>query len=272
MFAAMRVGVIQMCSVDDVDRNLEAAAASVAEAVGGGATWVTLPEMFGYLRREGQTFPCAASLEASPILAAARGWARQHGIWILAGSIPEARDDGRVFNTSVMISPTGADTAVYRKIHLFDVDLSDQGGQAYAESMSIAPGDEVVVADTPFGGVGLSICYDLRFPELYRAQLADERVRFLVVPSAFAPETGRAHWETLLRARAIENQCFVLAPAQCGQHTPDRASYGHAMAIDPWGQVIAQAADQPCVLLADCDLDAQERTRDRLPVLSHRRL
>lgn len=268
----MRVGVIQMRSVDDVARNLSAAHDLVREAVREGADWVALPEMFGFLRREGQAFPCAAPIDESEILAAVRGWARTHGVWILGGSVPEAAADGRVYNTSVMVSPDGRDVAVYRKIHLFDVDLSDQGGQPYRESDSIAPGGEIVSAVTDFGGVGLSICYDLRFPELYRALAREPDVRFLTVPSAFAPQTGRDHWEVLLRARAIENQCFVVAPAQWGRHTPDRASHGHAMVVDPWGQVLADAPDEVCVRVVECDLEAQDRVRASLPVGAHRRL
>jgi predicted amidohydrolase len=161
--------------------------------------------------------------------------------------------------------------AVYRKIHLFDVDLSDQGGGAFRESASIAPGSRVVLAETPFGGLGLSICYDLRFPELYR-RLAARGARFLAVPSAFAPQTGRDHWEVLLRARAIENQCFVVAPAQWGRHTADRASHGRAMVVDPWGVPLAVAPDRPCVQVVECDLAHQDRLREGLPALRHRRL
>jgi len=199
------------------------------------------------------------------------GLAREHGIWILGGTFPEAAPGGRVHNTSLLASPAGEIVAVYRKIHLFDVDLRGSGGGLYQESERIAPGKEVVVADTPFGGVGLSICYDLRFPELYRAQAA-QSARFLAVPSAFTPETGRDHWEVLLRARAIENQAFVLAPAQWGRHGPERSSYGRSLVVDPWGVVLAKAPDRPCALVADCDLDDQDRIRSALPALLHRRL
>ena len=166
----------------------------------------------------------------------------------------EARDDGRVFNTSVLVSPAGELAAVYRKIHLFDVDLGDQGGGAFEESRTIAPGDAVVVAETPFGGVGLSVCYDLRFPELYRAQV-ERGARFLTVPAAFARETGRDHWEVLLRARAIENQAFVIAAGQYGEHNPKRRSYGRSLIVDPWGLVLACAADGEGLALADLDFE-----------------
>jgi predicted amidohydrolase len=247
----MRVGVVQMTSTEDLAGNLKAARGLVGEAVGRGAEFVALPENFAYLRREG---------------------APEHGIWLLGGTFPEAAEaGGRVHNASVLVSPGGAIEAVYRKIHLFDVDLRDRGGGVFTESDTIAPGDEVVVAATPFGPVGLAVCYDLRFPELFRA-MADRGAGWIAVPSAFAPQTGKDHWEVLLRARAIENQAFVLAPAQCGRHSEERSSYGRSMIVDPWGLVRAQAADRPGVALADCDPADLERVRAALPCLRHRRL
>jgi predicted amidohydrolase len=266
----MRVAVVQMTSTDDLERNLADARGFVGEAVGAGAQWVALPEMFAFMRKEGQPFPCAQGLDGE-IVGSVRALAREHRIWLLGGSFPEQADGARVFNTSVLVDPEGALRAVYRKIHLFDVDLSAQGGGRFQESASIAPGDEIVVADTPFGRVGLSVCYDLRFPELYR-RMAGPDLRFLCVPSAFAPQTGRDHWEVLLRARAIESQCFVLAPAQWGAHSPDRSSHGRAMIVDPWGLVVALAPDRPGVVVADCDLAHQDRIRAGLPALAHRRL
>jgi predicted amidohydrolase len=260
-----------MCSGDDLPANLRAAGELVAEAARAGAELVALPENFAFLRREGAPIPCAQPLDGE-VVTALRGWAREHGIWLLGGSFAEAvpRDE-RVHNTSVLLAPDGSVAAVYRKIHLFDVDLSAQGGNAYCESARVAPGSEVVVADTPFGKLGLSVCYDLRFPELYRTQSA-QGARFLVVPSAFARETGRDHWEVLLRARAIENQCFVIAPAQWGQHSRERASHGRALIADPWGVLLAVAPDRPGVIWADCDVAQQDRIRASLPALRHRRL
>jgi predicted amidohydrolase len=267
----MRAAVIQMTSTDDLPGNLAAARELVAEAAAGGAELVALPENFAYLRREGNRFPCAQGLDGE-IVGALREMARRHQIWLLGGSFPEALPgDERVYNTSVMVSPAGEVEATYRKIHLFDIDFSDQGGERFQESITIARGEEVVVARTPFGGVGLSICYDLRFPELYRA-LDSPDLRFLAVPSAFTRETGKDHWEVLLRARAIENQCFVLAPAQWGRHAPDRSSHGRSVIIDPWGLVLAVAPDRPCAILADCDLAQQDRIRAALPALKHRRM
>jgi len=266
----MRLAAVQMTSTDDVAANLAAAETLLDEAAAAGAQLAALPENFAYLRREGVRAPCAQGLDGE-IVGFLREAARRHAFWLLGGSFPEDAGDGRVFNTSVLLSPEGAIEAVYRKIHLFDVDLRAQGGAEFRESAAIAPGQEVVVAKTPFGGLGLSVCYDVRFPELYRAQ-SERGVRFLAVPAAFAVETGRDHWEVLLRARAIENQAFVVAPAQCGRHSPERASYGRSLIVDPWGLVLARAPDRPCTIVAECDLDAQDRLRASLPALAHRRL
>jgi len=267
----MRVGVVQMTSVDDVARNLAAAADLLAEAADRGAQLVALPENFAYLRREGLPVPCAQGLDGE-IAGFLRERARQHGIWLLGGTLPERiSGDSRIHNTSLLVDPQGEISAVYRKIHLFDVDLRASGGDAFVESSTVAPGKDVVVAETPFGGLGLSVCYDVRFPELYR-RMAEVGARFLAVPSAFTPETGKDHWEVLLRARAIENQAFVLAPAQCGRHSESRESYGRSMIVDPWGLVLAQLGDHPGVAVADCDPERLEQTRASVPALRHRRL
>jgi len=267
----VRAAVIQMCSTDDLAANLKAAEDFVREAAARGAELVALPENFAFLRREGRPVPCLQPVDGE-IVGRVRRWAHELGVWILAGTIPEGAPGAERFhNTSVLVSAEGEIQAVYRKLHLFDVDLSAAGGGVYRESTHVAAGDAVVVAETPFGGLGLSICYDLRFPELYR-ELAARGARFLAVPSAFTPHTGRDHWEVLLRARAIENQAFVLAPAQVGQHSPERASYGRSMIVDPWGLVLAQAADRPGVIVADCRSEDLERIRAALPALRHRRL
>ncbi len=266
----MRVAVVQLTSTDDLPANLEAVRRAVGEAADLGAALVALPENFAYLRREGEPIPCAQPLDGE-IIGTLRELARTHRARIIGGTFPEAiPNDRRVYNTSVLISPAGEIEAVYRKIHLFDVDLGAAGG-AYTESATIAPGKEVVVAETPIGAIGLSVCYDLRFPELYRA-MADRDVRWIAVPSAFTPTTGKDHWEVLLRARAIENQAFVLAPAQCGRHSPERASHGRSLIVDPWGLVLAQAGDRPVVITADCDLEDLARVRVAVPALRHRRL
>jgi len=267
----MRVAVVQLCSTDDIERNLEFARDGIVRASALGAEFVALPEAFAFLRREGEAVPDAAALErrASAELAA---WASANEVWLLGGSLPEPiPGSSRIHNTSLLLDPAGATVARYRKIHLFDVDLTPGGGDRYRESETYAPGGEVVVAQTPFGGVGLSICYDLRFPELYRRQV-EAGARWLCVPSAFTRETGKDHWEVLLRARAIESQCYVIAPAQCGRHAPDRASHGRSLIIDPWGLVIAQGGDEPTVLVADCPTEAIDRVRGAVPSLRNRRL
>lgn len=267
----MRVGLVQLCSTDDLHANLANAEKGILEAVERGAHFVALPENFAHMRREGERFPCAQGPDGE-ILRALRNWASSHHIWLLGGSFPELiAGQNRVYNTSVMISPQGEEIARYRKIHLFDVTLGPNREDCYRESTHFAPGAQVTVAPTDFGGVGLSVCYDLRFPELYRT-LVDRGARWIVVPSAFARETGKDHWEVLLRARAIECQAFVLAPAQCGRHSPERASHGHSLVIDPWGLVMAQAGDEPAVLVADCPSDRIDRVRTSIPIAAHRRL
>lgn len=267
----MRVAIVQTSSNDDLKANLEFAREAIREAAELGAELIALPENFAYMRREGSPFPCVQGPDGEIVRFLAEQ-AREHGRWLLGGSFPEAiPGESRVYNTSVLMGPEGSERARYRKIHLFDVDLGSAGEDSYRESDHFAPGDEVVVADTDFGGLGLSICYDLRFPELYREQ-ATRGARFMTVPSAFTPQTGKDHWEVLLRARAIENQAFVIAPAQCGRHSPDRASHGRSMIIDPWGVVLAQAVDQPRVILAECDIDELERVRRAIPALANRRL
>jgi len=267
----MRVGVVQMTSTDDLRSNLAAAEHWIREAVERGAEFVALPEMFPYLRREGTAFPYAQPIEGE-IIERIRELTRELRVWILAGTIAETiPGEARVHNTSVLLAPTGSIEAVYRKIHLFDIDLTPSGGEVIQESASVAPGKERVVASAPFGEIGLSICYDVRFPELYR-ELSARGARFLTVPSAFTPQTGEAHWETLLRARAIENQAFVIAPAQCGRHSEHRSSYGHSLIIDPWGRVLAEIGEDPGVAVADCDLEEQDRIRLHLPALRHRQL
>ena len=266
----MRVAIVQLCSTADVDRNLARARAGIEAAAARGAEFVALPEAFGLLRREGDPIPDAATLEVR-LRTALADWAATNRIWLLGGSLPETPPGAaRLYNTSLLLTPEGQTVAEYRKIHLFDVDLAE-GKDRYRESDTYAAGEEVVVAHTPHGGVGLSICYDLRFPELYRRQV-DDGARWLCVPSAFTRETGKAHWEVLLRARAIENQSYVIAPAQCGAHSPDRASHGHSLIIDPWGEVLAEGGDEPTLLVADCAADAIERARTVVPSLRNRRL
>jgi deaminated glutathione amidase len=264
----MRAAIVQLCSTDDLAQNLESVREGVLEAASEGAELIALPENFAFMRREGSPFPCAQEPQGE-LIRFLSGLATDSGVWLLGGSFPEKiPGDSRVYNTSVVFGPNGEEVARYRKIHLFDVDL---GVHSYRESKHFAPGTETVVAETEFGSVGLSICYDLRFPELYRA-LSDQGAYFLAVPSAFMPQTGKDHWEVLLRARAIESQCFVLAAAQCGEHSPDRASYGHSLIIDPWGKILARGQDRPTVISAECDTEELLRIRREIPSLANRRL
>jgi predicted amidohydrolase len=266
----MRVALVQMTSTDKLSENLDSAQRAVREAAERGAEFIALPENFAFLRREGKPIVCAQGLDGE-IVETVRELASRHRVPILAGTFAEVIEgDQRVYNTSALISEAGRIAAVYRKIHLFDVDLGESGG-VFRESAFTAPGEEVVVAETAFGRVGLSVCYDVRFPELYR-EMAARGADWITVPSAFAPETGKVHWEVLLRARAIENQAFVLAPAQCGRHSPDRASHGRSLIVDPWGRILAEAGDEPGIVVADCDPDELTRVRASLPALLHRRL
>jgi predicted amidohydrolase len=262
-------GAVQMTSTADAERNLAAAEGLVEEAASRGATLVGLPENFAFLRAEGQPVPEAQALDG-PWVGRMSGLARRLKITLLLGSLPErVPGDSRVRNTSLLLGPDGRTLAVYRKIHLFDIDLP--GMEHLKESRSVVPGDEVVLAQAPFGPIGLSICYDLRFPELYR-ELTRRGARILAVPSAFTERTGKAHWEVLLRARAIENLAYVLAPAQVGSHGPGRASHGQAMIVDPWGAVLAQAPEGEGLALAELDFQRQDRIRRELPALLHARL
>jgi predicted amidohydrolase len=261
--------VVQMTSTTHVDRNLAAAEELVTQAAARGAVFVALPENFAFLRAEGQPVPEPQDLDG-PWVWRMADVARRLEITLLLGSLPErVPGDARVRNTSVLLGPDGAIVAVYRKIHLFDVDLP--GMEHLKESKAVLPGDALVTAETPIGTVGLSICYDVRFPELYR-QLAGRGARVLCVPSAFTERTGKAHWEVLLRARAIENLAYVLAPAQVGHHGDGRASHGQAMIVDPWGAVVAQVADGEGAAVAEIDMDRLERLRRELPALAHARL
>jgi deaminated glutathione amidase len=265
----MLAAAVQMTSSADVARNLKVAEELVAEAAGQRAEFVGLPENFAFLRSEGEPVAEPQTLDG-PWVSRMAETARRLQVTLLLGSIPEAiPGDTRVYNTSVLLGPDGSRLAVYRKVHLFDVDLP--GMEHLKESKSVRAGDEVVLADTAFGPLGLSICYDLRFPELYR-RLSRRGARVLAVPSAFTERTGKAHWEVLLRARAVENLCYVVAPAQTGQHNPRRASYGHAMIVDPWGTVLAERFQNEGVVVAELDFERQDRLRVELPVLSHARL
>ena len=258
---------VQMNSGEVKQANLQRAVRLVESAAKAGATLIALPEMFNCLGRfesvvqQAETIPGPTSDALSQL-------ANRLNIYLLAGSICEVcPDTAKGFNTSLMFSPFGELIGKYRKIHLFDVDLP--GRVTIQESDWIAPGDAVAMVETACGRLGMSICYDLRFPELYR-QLADAGADVLFVPAAFTHATGRDHWEVLLRARAIENQAFVIAPNQHGSHPGDLTTYGHSLIIDPWGTVLADAGEQECVVTAEIDLQRLQEIRTQLPSLQHR--
>jgi deaminated glutathione amidase len=263
----MRAAAIQLNATDEHDRNLEVAEALVRDAAEDGAELVALPEKWTFLGPPEGIVEAAEPL-SGPSITAAASWASELGIHLLAGSFPEKHvDHDKPFNTSVMLGPDGEIKGVYRKIHMFDVDV---GGVSYRESEAEGPGDEVVVTNAGGVLVGMSVCYDLRFPELYRI-LALRNARLVTVPAAFTEHTGRDHWEVLLRARAIENQVYVLAPNQIGEAPPHYKSYGHSMIVDPWGLVLAQAPDAEGFICADLDFGVQDAMRDSLPSLRNRR-
>ena len=261
-----KVAAVQMTSTEDVERNLRLAQGWVRRAADQGADLVALPENFAYLRTEGARIGFSTSLDGD-VVRAMGGLARETGCHLLLGSIPEAiRRSRRIHNTSVLIGPGGKPLAVYRKMHLFDINIA--GGVVLEESRTVAPGPVPVIARTRLGRLGLTVCYDLRFPELYR-RLALEGAQVLFVPAAFTAYTGPHHWLPLLRARAIENQCWVVAPAQVGQHNPQRRSHGETVVIDPWGKVVARRPRRVGLVAAEIDLDAVDRVRTGLPCLEH---
>ncbi|HLH65495.1 MAG TPA: carbon-nitrogen hydrolase family protein [Solirubrobacteraceae bacterium] len=264
----MRAAAIQLNATDDLDRNLSTADRLVRDAASRGAQLVALPEKWTVLGSREQMLAGAQTLEG-PAISWARATAAELGIDLLAGSMFE-REAGaeKGFNTSVHVGPDGQVRAVYRKIHLFDVEVD---GAVYAESATEDAGEEIVVSELSGGALlGMSICFDLRFCELYRI-LALRGAQLLAVPAAFTLPTTRDHWEVLLRARAIENQCFVIAPNQVGEHPGGLRSGGRSMIVDPWGLVLATASDAEVAIVADLDLEAQRRIRRRLPTLERRR-
>jgi predicted amidohydrolase len=263
----MRAAAVQLNSTDDHQRNLEVAERLVRDAAADGADLVVLPEKWTILGPPEALRAGAEPLDG-PLLSAVSGWARVLGIHLLAGSVPEfIPGHEKLANTSVLFGPDGVARAVYRKIHMFDVDVEDV---SYRESEVEQGGSEIVTADAGPVRVGLTVCYDLRYPELYRI-LALRGARVITIPSAFTERTGRDHWEVLVRARAIENQVFVVAAGQIGEAPPHYKSFGRSMIVDPWGVVLAQAPDTECFISADLDFRIQDEMRESLPSLRNRR-
>jgi predicted amidohydrolase len=267
MADTLRVAAIQLNSSTDKADNLERAERLVARAASTGADLVLLPEKWNAIGSVDTLRANAEPLEGGETVQAMAGWARRHGITVVGGSITERRDGReRLSNTSCVFDPSGDLVAIYRKIHMFDVDV---GGYSYRESEAEEPGDQTVVCDVEDWRLGLSVCYDLRFPELYRI-LAVEGAEVVTVPAAFTLYTGKDHWELLLRARAVENQCFVVAANESGVHEGGKASYGRSMIVDPWGVVLAQAPDEDAVVSAELERSLLERVRRDLPSLANR--
>jgi nitrilase len=264
------VAAVQMTSTSDMEANLEKAERLLTRGVNMGANLLALPENFSFMGKgESEKLELAETADGGPASGFLKDFARKNKVWIVGGSIAVKAEDGKVFNRSLLIDDQGEIAASYDKIHLFDVDIA--GGESHKESRTVKRGDKVVSHKAPFGVIGLSICYDLRFPELYR-ELGAKGATMIFVPAAFTSQTGEAHWEVLLRARAIENQVYIIAPAQVGIHNKNRSTFGNSMIIDPWGKVIARAPDEETVISAEIDFDYLGSVRQSIPCLSHKRL
>jgi predicted amidohydrolase len=267
---SLRIACVQLNSGAEIAPNIVASCALIREAHAQGAEFVATPEVSNLCEmRPGRAAEKAFFEAQEPALQAYRELAAELGIWLLAGSlVVKLEDDPRLANRSLLIDSSGGIVARYDKIHMFDVDL--EGGESYRESARFRPGERAVVADSPWGPIGMTICYDMRFAYLYR-QLAQAGARILTAPSSFARPTGRAHWHVLLRARAIETGCFMIAPAQCGDHEDGRKTFGHSLVVSPWGEILAEAAEEPGIILADLDLSRVDEARSMVPSLKHDR-
>jgi predicted amidohydrolase len=269
MSNVFRAACVQMRSGVDAATNVETATALIREAKGLGASFIATPEVTVLFEAESdRLFAKVHVEEEDPSLLALRDTAKEQGVWLLIGSMAIKVGERQCANRSFLIGPDGAIRASYDKIHMFDVDLPN--GEMYRESRNFRRGERAVVADMPWGRLGLSVCYDLRFPQLYRA-LAHAGASFLTIPAAFTHTTGKAHWHVLQRARAIETGCFVIAPAQGGVHPNGRHTYGHSMIVAPWGEVLAEAGEDPCVITAEIDPAKVAEARQRIPALTHDR-
>jgi deaminated glutathione amidase len=265
----LRLALVQMNAGPTMQDNLCILATRLDEAAAQGAELVALPENAALMvQGRAHIMQGAFAQESHPGVQALRAMAARHGLWLLVGSLACLLPDGGAANRSFVMRPDGSLAGFYDKIHMFDADLP--GGESYHESATFRPGTQAAIIETPWGGLGLSICYDVRFPQLYRA-LAQAGARMIAVPAAFTVPTGQAHWHALLRARAIETGCFVLAPAQTGVHEGGRSTYGHSLVVGPWGQVILDAGETAGIYLTDLDLAEVERVRAMLPSLAHDR-
>ncbi|MDH5447009.1 MAG: carbon-nitrogen hydrolase family protein [Gammaproteobacteria bacterium] len=267
-----KVAAIQMASGPNVSANLTEAGKLISQAVDGGAKLVVLPENFAVMGiTEKDKLKVAEQEGSGPIQDFLAGEAEKHGIWLVGGTIPiKTSDASRIRAASLVFNDKGKPAARYDKIHLFDVTL-EESGETYHESETIEHGDSITVTDTPFGRLGIAVCYDLRFPEMFRS-MADQNVEIIAVPSAFTAITGKAHWETLVRARAIENLAYVVASAQGGYHVSGRETYGNSMIVDPWGTIQDCLPRGSGVVLGELDMQKIQNTRRSFPVLEHRRM
>ena len=266
---AFKAACVQLNSGNDLAANLRAAETAIRSAAASGAQLIMLPEYAAMMDGSGRVMRENSPAEdGHPALDRFRVIARETKAWLLVGSLTIKVDDERMVNRSYLLSVTGEIAARYDKIHMFDCTLPS--GKVIRESSAYRPGEAAVIAPTPWGPLGMTICYDLRFPQLYRA-LAQAGALFLAVPSSFQRETGVAHWHALLRARAIENLSYVFAPAMCGEHPGNRTTYGHSLIIDPWGKILAELGDEPGIALADIDVDRVAKVRGMLPSIEHDR-
>ena len=274
MSSSFKAACVQISSQLDMDANLEAASALVRDAADNGAQMVLLPENVSLMGTNREQALAMAMPEARhKALPVFTELAREKGVWLMVGSLSVRLDEAAaaedmLANRSLLISDQGEVMVRYDKIHMFDVNI--EGGESHRESETYRPGAHAVVAATPWGELGMTICYDLRFPYLYRS-LAQAGAHFMSVPSAFTRVSGRAHWHVLLRARAVETGCYIFAPAQCGDHANDRQTYGHSLIIDPWGKILAEAGESPCVIAADIDPSRVAAVRAMIPSLKHDR-
>jgi predicted amidohydrolase len=264
-----RVALLQMQTGNDLAANLESVKSMAREAAGNGAHFVMTPEYTLMMDGSGRVMrERALDADGQPVLAELQALARELGVWLLVGSLTLKTEGDRIANRSYLLASDGRVVSSYDKIHMFDAKLPD--GKVIRESSAYCPGERAVTADTPWGKLGMTVCYDLRFPQLYRT-LAKAGAIYLTVPSSFQRATGKSHWHPLLQARAIENACFVFAPAMCGEHPGNRTTYGHSLIVDPWGEVLADGGEAPGVVCADIDPQRVPKVRGMLPCLEHDR-
>jgi len=276
MSTKVKIACIQTNTCNNLERNLAECERMVLEAVEGGAEFIHLPENAFLMRASDRDRATIYEDVDHPGVHLCQRLAKEHGVWILIGSVfapavtaPEGSGDARWYNRSLLINDQGQITARYNKIHLFDAALGPD--RYYQESARIKPGENIVVTDTPWGKLGMAICYDVRFPHLHR-EMAKAGARMISIPAAFAEHTGKAHWHVLLRARAIETGCFVIAPGQCGTHPGDKRTYGYSLIINPWGEIVAEGhPTDTCVIIAEIDVDDVDDIRKRLPSIHHDR-